>query len=295
MEKIPVDFRKESILVVDDDPTVVTVTEELLRAIGFNAASASSGAEALRRLEAQRYTFLLVSVKMPEMDGLALIEQAQESFLDISIIAMTGFAAQYNYVDIIAAGASDFIKKPVDFQELEAKIVRIIKERDLKKELSMLSITDPLTSVYNRRHFFSRLKEEMVRANRQKHPLSLMLVDLDNFKEYNDAYGHLAGDELLRKVSGLIASSIRQGVDSVFRYGGDEFAVILIDAELPAAEEIGRRIRDAFQKSAKITGTTGCVKYNEDMAVNDLLSEADRVLYAAKTGRGSRILRRVVH
>jgi two-component system cell cycle response regulator len=294
MEKIPVDYRKESILVVDDDPSVMTVTEELLRALGFGAASASGGAEALRRLEAERYSFLLVDMKMPEIDGLELIRQARESFLDISIIAMTAFADEYKYVDIIAAGASDFIKKPVDLQELEAKIVRIIKERDLKKELSKLSITDPLTSVYNRRHFISRLKEEMVRANRQKHPLSLILVDLDNFKEYNDAHGHLAGDELLRNVGRLITRSIRQGVDSVFRYGGDEFAVILIDAELSAAEEIGRRIREAFQENVKITGCTGCAKYSEDMAVNDLLSEADRVLYAAKAKKRSGILQRVL-
>jgi diguanylate cyclase (GGDEF)-like protein len=294
MEKIPVDYRKESILVVDDDPSVMTVTEELLRALGFGAASASSGAEALRRLEAERYSFLLVDMKMPEIDGLELINQARESFLDISIIAMTAYADEYNYVDIITAGASDFIKKPVDLQELEAKIVRIIKERDLKKELSLLSITDSLTSVYNRRHFFSRLKEEMMRANRQKHPLSLILVDLDNFKEYNDAHGHLAGDELLRNVARLISKSIRQGVDSVFRYGGDEFAVILIDAELSDAEEIGRRIREAFQENVNITGTTGCAKYSEDMAANDFLSEADRVLYVAKTGKRKAIVQRVL-
>jgi two-component system cell cycle response regulator len=294
MEKIPVDYRKESILVVDDDPSVATVTEELLRALGFTAASAFSGVEALRRLEAQLYSFLLVDVKMPEIDALELIKQAQERFLDISVIAMTAYAGEYKYVDIITAGAADFIKKPVDFRELEAKIVRIIRERDLKKELNKLSITDPLTSVYNRRHFFSRLKEEMVRANRQKHPLSLMLVDLDNFKEYNDAHGHLAGDELLRNVGRLITRSIRQGVDLVFRYGGDEFAVILIDAELPTAEEIGRRIREAFQENVKITGSTGCVKYSEDMAVNDFLSEADRILYAAKTGKRSGIFRPVM-
>jgi two-component system cell cycle response regulator len=293
MEKIPVDYRKESILVVDDDVSVMTVTEELLRALGFVAASASSAAEALRCLEAKRYSFLLVDMKMPEVDGLELIMHARENFLDISIIAMTAYAGEYKYVDIIKAGASDFIKKPVDLQELEAKIVRLIKERDLKKELSRLSITDPLTSVYNRRHFFSRLKEEMVRANRQKHPLSLMLLDLDNFKQYNDTHGHLAGDELLRDVSRVIAGSIRQGVDSVFRYGGDEFAVILIDAELSAAEEIGRRIRESFQEKVKITGTTGCVKYSEEMGVNDFLSEADRVLYAAKTGKSSGILQEV--
>jgi two-component system cell cycle response regulator len=280
-------YRRESILVVDDDPSVMTVVEELLRALGFGAASASSGDEALRRLESERHSFLLVDMNMPGMDGFELIKQTRLDFSDICIIAMTGFADEYKYIDIIRAGASDFIKKPIDLQELEAKIVRIIHERDLKKELSRLSITDPLTSVFNRRHFFSRLKEEMVRANRQKHPLSLMLVDLDNFKEFNDTHGHLAGDELLKNVGGLIVRSIRDGVDAVFRYGGDEFAVILIDAELSTAEEIGKRIQQAFREHVKITGTTGCAKYSEDMAVNDLVSEADKLLYAAKTARKS--------
>jgi two-component system cell cycle response regulator len=288
------DYRRESILVVDDDPSAMAVTEELLRALGFGAASASSGAEALRRLEAEKHSFLLADMKMPEMDGFELIKRTRQNFSDICIIAMTAYADEYKYMDIIRAGASDFIKKPLDLQELEAKIVRIIQERDLKKELSRLSITDPLTNLFNRRHFFSRLKEEVVRANRQKHPLSLILVDLDNFKEFNDTYGHLAGDELLRNVGALITKSIRQGVDSVFRYGGDEFAVILIDARLSMAEEIGKRIQQAFRDYTKITGSTGCAKYSENMGVNDLVSEADRVLFAAKTVKKSSGLPRML-
>jgi len=170
-------------------------------------------------------------------------------------------------------------------EELEAKLVRIIHDRDLKKELSELSITDPLTNVYNRRHLFNRLKEEMVRANRQKRPLSLMLLDLDKFKEFNDTRGHIAGDDLLRNAARLIGKSIREGVDTVYRYGGDEFAVILIDAEPPVAGEIGKRIQQAFKESGEISSSIGWIMYKENMTVTDFISEADRFLYQAKSAR----------
>jgi diguanylate cyclase (GGDEF)-like protein len=285
------DYRKESILLADHEASHAFVLEEFLRALGFPAACATTGAEAMRRLQAEKPSFLLLNMKIPDMDPYDLIRHSRQDFFDISVIAMTAHPDQYKYVDIIRAGAADFIRKPVDLHELEAKIVRIAQERDQRKELSRLSITDPLTSVYNRRHFFSRLKEEMLRASRQKHPLSLILVDLDNFKDYNDTHGHLAGDELLRNVGRLIARSIRQGVDTVFRYGGDEFAVILIDAEFSTAEEIEKRILHAFEENGRISGTTGCAKFGEDMSVNDLVSEADRLLYAAKREKRQRRVR----
>ena len=186
-------------------------------------------------------------------------------------------------MDVINAGASDFIKKPFGIEELEAKIRRLITERNLRKELNRLSITDSLTDLYNQRHFYSRLKEEVVRADRQKHPLSLILLDLDNFKKYNDNFGHLAGDEILRKAGEIIRSCIRDGVDSGYRYGGDEFAVILIDADIDIAKEIGARIEIAFINEGDITVSTGYSRFSNGMSVRELVSEADRELYKAKT------------
>jgi diguanylate cyclase (GGDEF)-like protein len=214
------------------------------------------------------------------------MEMVARSAPDTSVIAMTTHQVEdYRYIDLIRSGAADFIKKPVDLEELEAKLVRIIHDRDLKKELSELSITDPLTNVYNRRHLFNRLKEEMVRASRQKRPLSLMLLDLDKFKEYNDTRGHIAGDDLLRHAARLIGKSIREGVDSVYRYGGDEFAVILIDAEPPVAGEISKRIQQAFKEFGEISSSIGWIMYKENMSVTDFISEADRFLYQAKSAR----------
>ena len=278
-----IDKAKEVILVVDDDQRVCEALKELLGALQFPTASALSGADALNMLKDRPYTFLLADMKMPEMSGMELIRRSRESFPTVSVIAMTGYADEFKYVDIINAGANDFVKKPIDIAELEAKIVRCISERDLKKELSRLSVTDSLTGLFNQRHFYMRLREEIVRSTRQKHPLALILIDLDNFKEYNDRHGHIAGDQALRHVGKSILRSIREGVDSGYRYGGDEFAIILIDSDILIAEEIGKRVRFAIKDSGELRASLGYAVYSEDMNLTDFVRLADTNLYKSKT------------
>jgi len=278
-----IDKAKESILVVDDDQRVCEVLKELLGALQFPTASAVSGPEALNMLKDKPHTFLLADMKMPEMNGMELIRQSRENFPGVNVIAMTGYADEYKYVDIINAGANDFVKKPIDIAELEAKIIRCISERDLKKELSRLSITDSLTGLFNQRQFYMRLREEIVRSTRQKHPLALILLDLDNFKEYNDKHGHLAGDQALRHVGKAILRSIREGVDSGYRYGGDEFAIILIDSDILIAEDIGKRVRTAIRDSGSLRASFGYAVYTEEMNLTDFVRLADTNLYRSKT------------
>jgi two-component system cell cycle response regulator len=280
-----IDKTKEFILVVDDDQRVCEVLKELLGALQYPTASALGGEEALRMLKEKPYTFLLADMKMPEVNGMELIRRSRENFPNVSVIAMTGYADEYKYVDIINAGANDFVKKPIDIAELEAKIVRCISERDLKKELSRLSITDSLTGLFNQRQFYMRLREEIVRSTRQKHPLALILLDLDNFKDYNDKHGHLAGDHALRHVGKAILRSIREGVDSGYRYGGDEFAIILIDSDILIAEEIGKRVRVAIRDSGELRASLGYAVYGENMNLTDFVGLADSNLYKTKTER----------
>jgi diguanylate cyclase (GGDEF)-like protein len=276
------DFSKESVLVVDDDDLLRGTLEQLLAALKFATASASGGPIALTMLGERDFTFMLTDMKMPEMDGFELIKKTSEAFPKVSIIAMTGYSEGYRYIDVINAGASDFIKKPFDLEELEAKIARIIGERKLREELSRLSITDSLTGLYNQRHFYTRLKDEVLRSQRQKHRLALILLDLDNFKEYNDTKGHLAGDEMLRTVGRLVTKCIREGVDSGYRYGGDEFAVILIDSDLSVAQDIGKRIREALCENGKVNASLGYAMFCEGMSAEDLVSAADKGLYQMK-------------
>lgn len=280
-----IDKTKESILIVDDDQRVCEVLKELFGALQFPAASSISGEEALRMLKEKQYTFLLADMKMPQMSGMELIRRTRETFPNVSVVAMTGYADEYKYVDIINAGANDFVKKPIDIAELEAKIVRCISERDLRKELNRLSITDSLTGLFNQRQFYMRLREEIVRSTRQKHSLALILMDLDNFKVYNDKNGHIAGDEALRDVGKAILRSIREGVDSGYRYGGDEFAIILIDSDLSIAQEIGKRVHFSIRNNGELRASFGYAVYGENMNLTDFVALADANLYRSKTQR----------
>jgi two-component system, cell cycle response regulator len=276
------DYGRELILVVDDNTVVQETLLRLVEAVGFKAEGASNGPSALAALGQKPFTFLLTDMKMPEMDGMELIRKARSRYPDLGIIAMTGYSEGYRYVDVINAGASDFIKKPFEIEELEAKIRRIIKERTLLEELNRLSVTDSLTGLYNHRRFFHRLREEVIRARRQNQSLAVILIDLDDFKAYNDEYGHLAGDEVLRDVGGIIRRSIREGVDTGYRYGGDEFAIILIDADSDVASIIIGRLRKGFDEYGKIRASFGVELLDEEMTETQLVAAADRALYREK-------------
>lgn len=273
---------KERVLIVDDDQRVGEVLSELVEALGFPSEFALSGQDALRKMETASYSVLLTDMRMPGMSGVELIERVRETDGDLNIIAMTGYSDDFRYVDIINSGANDFIKKPIDAGELEAKLVRNIMEGNLRRELNRLSITDALTGLYNQREFYIRLKQEIVRSVRQKHPLGLILVDLDNFKEYNDSHGHLAGDAVLKSVGRAINKSIREGVDAGYRYGGDEFAVILIDSDVAIAEDIGKRIQQAVDENGRVRVSVGYAIYEEHMSLTDFVSLADSNLYRSK-------------
>jgi diguanylate cyclase (GGDEF)-like protein len=278
-------YNEESILVVDDEAEIRETLVQMLLHLGFKAQAASNGSEAMETLHNGGYTFMITDMRMPGMDGLELIRSAQSAFPEVSIIAMTGYSRGYRYIDVINFGAKDFINKPFGIEELEAKIRRAIRERNALRELSRLSITDSLTGLYNQRHFYARLKEEIVRAQRQKHPLALVLLDMDDFKMYNDTRGHLAGDELLQNVGRIINTSIRENVDSGYRYGGDEFAIILIDADLEVTRSIVKRMRSALATQCQITASIGHASFYEGLKPETFVALADTSLYEAKGRR----------
>ena len=276
------EYHKENLLVVDDEIDVRNVVAELLSSLGFNVDSENSGKSALQRIKNGKYTFLITDVNMPEFNGIELIKTVREEKIDISIIAMTGYDKDYAYMDVINAGANDFITKPFKLDEIEAKISRILLEKRIRDELAKLSITDNLTGLFNQRHFHNKLKDEVNRANRQNHPLSLILLDLDKFKEYNDTYGHLAGDKMLAKSGKIILSNIRENVDTAFRYGGDEFAIILVEANKEIVLNTSERLIKGFEEGDGVTASVGFATYSDKMTVSDFISLADKYLYESK-------------
>ena len=285
--KKDINYSKESILVVDDEEVVRKPIADMLRYLGFEAHDVGSGAEAIEALEKKIYGFVLTDIRMPGMDGLELIKRVMNDYPHVCTIAMTGYSREYKYVEVVNAGATDFINKPFGIEELEAKVRRAIIERDTRQELSRLSITDSLTNLYNQRHFYTRLEDETRRALRQKNGLALILFDLDRFKQFNDRHGHLAGDRLLRKVGEIINAKIRQGVDSGYRYGGDEFAVILIDAQEGIVKAICERIEAGIEEECQLGVSMGSAIWVDNMSAEDIVSEADKRLYEVKARKHS--------
>ena len=277
-----ISYKDEHVLVVDDEEIVREPITAMLLYLGFKVDTAESGDEALGKFETGSYTFLLTDIRMPGIDGLELIRIVKGKYPDICAIAMTGYTREYKYVETINAGATDFINKPFGIEEIEAKFKRGIIERNIRQELNRLSITDSLTGLYNQRHFYDRLKEEAGRAQRQSRELALILLDLDGFKQYNDTFGHLAGDELLQQVGAVIKKKMRQNVDSGYRYGGDEFAVMLIEADESVAKMMSERIISGILEECHISASSGFAIFEQGLGFEELVGEADRLLYEDK-------------
>lgn len=167
----------------------------------------------------------------------------------------------------------------------------ITEQKRLGQELKEMSIKDSLTGLYNHRHFYERLGPEIERALRQKHPLSLLLLDLDRFKPYNDRHGHLAGDDVLRAVGEVIGECTRVHVDLEFRYGGDEFTVILPEAEEKQAHHIAERIRATLEQRRfeGVSISIGVMEYQPELSLEQFVQYADAMMYEAKRSGGNRV------
>ena len=278
------------ILVVDDDELVRMTLSVLVSSLGYHCLVAGDGFEAIEVLKSTTVDLVLSDIVMPGMDGLELLSHIRTDHKESDVIISTGFYEKASYAEVIKSGAIDFIKKPIDQAELEAKLARAVRERTLIRELERLSTHDSLTSLLNRRAFDERFPFEVERANRQNYPLILALIDIDNFKEYNDKYGHQAGDDVLIDLGKILAECTRESVDMAFRLGGDEFAVLFPQASPDQGTEIVQRILLSFleRNFGSTTLSIGLVmcKRNNDLsrdADERLMKErADQAMYEAK-------------
>jgi diguanylate cyclase (GGDEF)-like protein len=261
--------------------------------MGHVSKTAADGVDALEKMEEQQFDIVITDINMPRLNGVGLIKRIASDFSDTDVIAITGYQTEYNYTDIIALGASDFISKPINIDEFEAKIKRIVRERNMRFELRRLSTCDALTGLYNRRHLDENLPNEAIRASRQHYDLYLLLIDIDNFKVYNDKYGHQQGDRLLKELAQIISRSIRDNVDSGYRYGGDEFAATVLHANPQQALMVAERLRTEYNAKnlvptslsigiAKLKNSHRTLAENLDA----LIREADQALYLAKNNGG---------
>jgi two-component system cell cycle response regulator len=283
------------ILLVDDDPVVLEVLKSIIASHGFSLATATDGQQAIAKLESDHFSIVITDINMPIVDGMELLRHVKVHYPKIGVIVVTGLSEEYSYIDVINAGAIDYMTKPFDSSELLARLRRVIREQTLMHELEKRSTSDALTNLYNRRHFDTKIVEEVHRAVRQEYKIFLSLIDIDHFKGYNDTYGHQAGDNLLAALGHIMRNYARRGVDWAFRYGGDEFAILITQTTMEQAIKINERILSTFMEYNFGDTSLSCglgefrrdhrVPWQED--INRFIKEVDLALYEAKrAGRG---------
>ncbi|MCF6248597.1 MAG: diguanylate cyclase [Desulfobacula sp.] len=285
-----------SILIVDDDTAIKESVEEYLKLLNYTVKSALSADKALEILEGFNADVVLTDIMMQGMDGLELTRKIKKSY-DTDVMVMTGYSADYSYEEAVQAGASDFIFKPFRFEELDLRIKRVLREAEftrertkLLKKLEKLAITDALTSLYNSRHFFSEIKTEIKRYSRYSRPLSLLILDIDFFKDFNDTWGHLEGDKVLMGIGKTIDTCMRS-MDTAYRYGGEEFAIILPETSLNKACVVGARIKDSISsqvfepepgKKRSVTVSIGATELVHGEDFKSFIRRTDKALYRSK-------------
>jgi diguanylate cyclase (GGDEF)-like protein len=292
----------ELVLIVDDDGDIRRAMHEFIERAGYPSYQAGSAEEAIDMLKREPVDVVVTDIILPGMDGLELTDIIKNDH-DLDVIVMTGYSNEYSYEAAINKGAADFVFKPVRFEELLLRLKRVFRERRLTKEreimlekLQNLAITDGLTHLHNSRHFYNQLSHEVGRSNRYNHPLALLLLDIDHFKDFNDKYGHLEGDKVLVGIAGVIKSCLRE-MDSAYRYGGEEFTIILPETKAHEAITVAERLRKAVESETfipsgedqiPVTISIGVTEYAREESKSDFVHRADLAMYQSKNnGRNS--------
>ena len=296
-----------NILIVDDKDANLLTMEMVLKDAPCHIVRASSGNEALTYVLQNDFALILLDVQMPDMDGFETAEiiRSNPKTRPIPIIFVSAISKESKHVfHGYDSGAVDYLCKPFDAKILQGKVNIFLElytyKQELqqanvelakrKQELESLAITDDLSKLYNRRHCNHVLKKEFAKSKRYGTDLSCLLLDLDHFKVVNDTYDHAFGDEAI-KTFGQRTLKIVRGVDYVFRFGGEEFLVLLphtnIEGAQMTAEKIGEAMNKAIkykEKEAIVTVSTGISStcYHKPKNKKDLIAMADKALYLAK-------------
>lgn len=322
---------KETILIIDDQPDNVRLLTTMLESQGYQIKKALNGQMALRGIQAISPDLILLDVNMPQMDGYEVCKVLKNDPKTQSIPVIF-VSASDEFIDKVKAfqvGGVDYITKPLQLEEIVIRVESQLNQKRLYKKLQSqnellkqeikvrerlqselleanqhlenLALLDGLTGVANRRKFNEFLDSEWKRLFREKLPLSLILCDVDFFKNYNDAYGHLLGDECLRQVAQTLHCLAKRSSDLVARYGGEEFGVILPNTDSKGAFYIAENMREAVnnlkiphlksQVGQFVTLSAGVATLipNSDVTPKTLIERTDEALYTSKIQGRNRV------
>lgn len=293
---------RQTILIIDDTPINIRILSELLMD-SYEILFSTNGADGLKRAQSDRPDLILLDIMMPGMDGYEVCRRLKgdPATEQIPVIFVTALGQEADEAKGLQIGAIDYITKPISPPIVKARVQNHLKLKRYQDMLADLALLDGLTGIPNRRRFDEALQLEWHRAKRSSTLLSLLMIDIDFFKLYNDTYGHLAGDDCLRSVAKAMQQVMKRAGDMLARYGGEEFACILSDTDAAGAQAVADRIIQAVMQLAiphaastvapHVTVSIGFCTIAPDTAhtSDELVSCADRNLYRAKQAGRNRV------
>src|SRR4029078_8566139 len=289
---------KSNILVVDDNPDKLGLIEAALSLAGYNVTTATDGDEALAAIESYQPDLVITDVMMPRMNGYELAQRIRANPLTKFIPVIIQTAAGRRSEDLRRAnevGALCYITDPTDLDLLLARTRTLLEFKAYLDVCEEAAFTDHLTGLANRRRFERQLEREVGRTERFGHPFSLLMIDIDNFKNLNDSFGHDAGDDAIRRIGKVLREGTR-GIDLAARVGGEEFAVLLVETSKTAGIEVAERLRIAIKAleiptAGTITASFGVAECPScAQTALDIINAADRLLYEAKGNGRNRVV-----
>lgn len=311
---------KPLIMIIDDNPQNIKYLAEIVNRIGYDYIMLLNGAQAIKSLETERPDLILLDVMMPDIDGYSVCEyiKGNDEIKDIPIIFITAKTEIDDIVRGFEIGGVDYVTKPFNSVILEARIkthMELKKSKDelkesinnlkvmnekLKEEIKrseFLANRDVLTGIYNRRYMMERLKEEYTKFKRYGEPLTIGIMDLDDFKKFNDTYGHECGDFVLISITKLILANIRES-DCFARWGGEEFIFMLAGTSLEGASNLLEKIQKNLNETTfiynetklKVTFTCGLSQISLTDNIDKSLGNADKALYVGKNSGKNKVV-----
>src|SRR5215210_109492 len=289
---------KSNILVVDDNPDKLSLIEAALSLAGYNVTTARDGEEALAVLESYQPDLVITDVMMPRMNGYELAQRIRANPVTKFIPVIMQTAAGRRSEDLRRAsevGALGYITDPTDLDLLLARTRTLLEFKAYLDVCEEAAFTDHLTGLANRRRFERQLEREVARMERYGHPFSLLMIDIDRFKDLNDSFGHDAGDDAIRRLSKVLREGTR-GIDLAARIGGEEFAVLLVETNKQGGFEVAERLRASIKvleipKARQVTASFGVAECPTDaQTAADVLKAADVALYEAKRNGRDRVV-----
>jgi len=314
---------KLNVLYVEDNELTRKATKIILNEFFDNIIIALDGEDGLEKFKTNDIDLIITDIDMPKLDGLGMVEEIRKVDEDIPVLIFSAHNDTEFFMNSIYLGVDGYLFKPLDLEQFEKAIFKSIRNvklqkenfeyknmleqkvreqvnilRDKEQELEIKSRQahyDQLTSIYNRHRFNELFAIEKERADRNNGIMSIIIIDIDDFKKINDTYGHNVGDTVLKTFSQLILNKIR--ISDIFaRWGGEEFVILLPDTDISGGYEVAEQIRKVienhnFEHVKKVTASFGVAEYEHKQNLEDLVKRCDKALYIAKSGGKNQVVK----